>query len=182
MRASERVDRDEVFLEVTRSICPVCKRVLDAEVNARDDQVFLRKRCPEHGAFEARIYGDATMYVEAMRFNKPGTIPLQTQTEVREGSPRLRPMPRSQTTRLPRRDRGELGVQPGLPDLLRGLRPPARRLHAHRRAGRAGARRLRPRRGRAGGRDVLRRRTVDPPADPQTARARTFPSRSGTWC
>ena len=61
MRASERVDRDEVFLEVTRSICPVCKRVLDAEVNARDDQVFLRKRCPEHGSFEARVYGDGPM-------------------------------------------------------------------------------------------------------------------------
>jgi uncharacterized radical SAM superfamily Fe-S cluster-containing enzyme len=87
VRASERVDRDEVFLEVTRSVCPVCRRVLDAEVNARDDQVFLRKRCPEHGPFEARVYGDATMYVEAMRFNKPGTIPLETQTEVREGCP-----------------------------------------------------------------------------------------------
>ncbi len=85
--ANERVDRDEVFLEVTRSVCPVCKRVLDAEVNARDDQVFLRKRCPEHGAFEARVYGDAAMYVEAMRFNKPGTIPLETQTEVRDGCP-----------------------------------------------------------------------------------------------
>ncbi len=87
MRTSERVDRDEVFLEVTRSICPVCKRVLDAEVNARDDQVFLRKRCPEHGSFEARVYGDATMYVDAMRFNKPGTIPLETQTEVHDGCP-----------------------------------------------------------------------------------------------
>ncbi|HEX6230332.1 MAG TPA: radical SAM protein [Actinomycetota bacterium] len=87
MRASERVDRDEVFLEITRSVCPVCKRVLDAEVNARDDQVFLRKQCPDHGSFEARVYGDATMYVEAMRFNKPGTIPLETQTEVRDGCP-----------------------------------------------------------------------------------------------
>jgi 7,8-dihydro-6-hydroxymethylpterin dimethyltransferase len=87
VRTRERTDRDEVFLEITRSVCPVCKRVLDAEVNARDDQVFLRKRCPEHGSFEARVYGDATMYVEAMRFNKPGTIPLETQTEVREGCP-----------------------------------------------------------------------------------------------
>ena len=87
MRQDGRVDRDEVFLEVTRSICPVCRQVLDAEVNARDDQIFLRKRCPEHGAFEARVYGDATMYVEAMRFNKPGTIPLETQTEVRDGCP-----------------------------------------------------------------------------------------------
>jgi uncharacterized radical SAM superfamily Fe-S cluster-containing enzyme len=87
VRQSGKMDRDEVFLEVTRSICPVCKRVLDAEVNARDGQVFLRKRCPEHGVFEARVYGDATMYVEAMRFNKPGTIPLETQTEIREGCP-----------------------------------------------------------------------------------------------
>ena len=87
MGLNGRVDRDEVFLEVTRSVCPVCKRVLDAEVNARDDQVFLRKRCPEHGDFEARVYGDATMYVEAMPFNKPGTFPLETQTEVRDGCP-----------------------------------------------------------------------------------------------
>ena len=65
----------------------MCRRVLDAEVNARDDQVFLRKRCPEHGSFEVRVYGDATMYVEAMRFNKPGTVPLETQTEVRDGCP-----------------------------------------------------------------------------------------------
>ncbi len=33
--ARRKVDRDEVFLELTRSICPVCKRVIDAEVNIR---------------------------------------------------------------------------------------------------------------------------------------------------
>ena len=80
-------DRDEMFLELTRSICPVCKRTIDAEVNARDDQVFLRKRCPEHGEFEARVYGDAEMYVAAQRFNKPGSRPLTTQTEVKDGCP-----------------------------------------------------------------------------------------------
>ena len=83
-----RVDRDEVFVELTRSICPVCKVVVDGEVNIRDDQVFLRKRCPEHGEFEARVYGDAQMYMESMRFNKPGTLPLAFQTEVSEGCPK----------------------------------------------------------------------------------------------
>jgi hypothetical protein len=58
-------DRDEVFLELTRSICPVCKRTVDAEANARDNQVFLRKRCPEHVEFEARVYGNAEMYVDS---------------------------------------------------------------------------------------------------------------------
>ena len=32
MRSSLRVERDEVFVEYTKSICPVCKVVVDAEV------------------------------------------------------------------------------------------------------------------------------------------------------
>ncbi len=82
-----RVDRDEVFLEYTKSICPVCKAVIDAEVNVRDNKVFIRKRCRDHGSFEALLYSDAEMYLDIQRFNKPGTLPLQTQTEVRDGCP-----------------------------------------------------------------------------------------------
>lgn len=80
-------DRDEVFVEYTKSICPVCKVVVDGQVNLRDDKVYLRKRCPEHGQFEALVYGDARMYLDSARFNKPGTIPLTFQTEVRDGCP-----------------------------------------------------------------------------------------------
>jgi hypothetical protein len=87
MKYVARTDRDEVFLEVTRSICPICKRVVDAEVNLRDDKVYLRKRCPEHGTSEALVYGDAAMYMDSLRFNKPGTYPLETQTEVVDGCP-----------------------------------------------------------------------------------------------
>lgn len=80
-------DRDEVFVEYTKSICPVCKVVVDAQVNLRDDKVYLRKRCREHGQFEALVYGDAQAYVASARFNKPGTIPLAFQTEVKDGCP-----------------------------------------------------------------------------------------------
>lgn len=83
----EKVDRDEVFLEFTRSICPVCKRVIDAEVNVRDNRVILRKRCAEHGLFEALVYSDADLYMAQQRYNKPGTMPLELQTEVKEGCP-----------------------------------------------------------------------------------------------
>jgi uncharacterized radical SAM superfamily Fe-S cluster-containing enzyme len=82
-----RVDRDEVFLEQTKSVCPVCKAVVDAEVNARDNKVFLRKRCRDHGSFEALVFGDAEMYLDYQRFNKPGTLPLAFQTEIRDGCP-----------------------------------------------------------------------------------------------
>jgi 7,8-dihydro-6-hydroxymethylpterin dimethyltransferase len=86
MAAGKR-DRDEVFVEYTKSICPVCKVVVDAQVNIRDDKVFLRKRCRDHGEFEALVYGDAHAYLASARFNKPGTIPLTFQTEVRDGCP-----------------------------------------------------------------------------------------------
>ena len=84
---AERVDREEVFLELTRSICPLCRRVIDAEVSAREGRVILRKRCPVHGEFEALVYSDADAYVAQQRFNKPGTIPSALQTEIQDGCP-----------------------------------------------------------------------------------------------
>lgn len=68
-RADGKRDRDEMFVEYTKSICPVCKVVVDAQVNIRHDKVYLRKRCREHGSFEALVYGDAQMYLESARFN-----------------------------------------------------------------------------------------------------------------
>jgi 7,8-dihydro-6-hydroxymethylpterin dimethyltransferase len=87
MTSNGKQDRDEVFLEYTKSICPVCKVVVDGQVNIRAGKVYLRKRCAQHGWFEALVYGDAAAYVASSRFNKPGTIPLMFQTEVVAGCP-----------------------------------------------------------------------------------------------
>src|SRR5499427_3467036 len=87
MTSNGKRDRDEVFVEYTKSICPVCKVVVDAQVNIRGGKVYLRKRCREHGWFEALVYGDAQAYVASARFNKPGSIPLAFQTEVVDGCP-----------------------------------------------------------------------------------------------
>ena len=74
---ASKKDADYVFYELTRSICPVCRRVIDAHVVIRDNKVYMRKRCPDHGPFEALVYGDADVYTTSSRFNKPGTIPLE---------------------------------------------------------------------------------------------------------
>jgi len=80
-------DADYVFYELTRSICPECRRIIDAYVILRDNKVYMRKRCPEHGQFEALVYGDATAYTSAAKFNKPGTIPLEFSTSIVHGCP-----------------------------------------------------------------------------------------------
>ncbi|HZA23994.1 MAG TPA: radical SAM protein [Dehalococcoidia bacterium] len=85
--AATRQDSDFIFHELTRSICPECKRVIDAQIILRHNQVFMRKRCPQHGWFEGLISSDAQMYVGSSAFNKPGTMTLQFSTEVKEGCP-----------------------------------------------------------------------------------------------
>jgi len=85
--SSRRRDADAVFHELTRSVCPECLRGVDAQVLLRENRVFLRKRCPDHGWFEALISSDAEAYVASARFNKPGSIPLGWSTEVRDGCP-----------------------------------------------------------------------------------------------
>lgn len=80
-------DVDYVFYELTRSICPECRRVIDAKVLLRDNKVYMRKRCPEHGEFEALVYGDASLYTASARFNKPGTIPLAFHSSIQHGCP-----------------------------------------------------------------------------------------------
>lgn len=80
-------DADYVFYELTRTICPVCRRVVDGHILIRAGKVYLRRRCPEHGPFEALVYGDAELYTNSSRFNKPGTIPVEFHSAVSRGCP-----------------------------------------------------------------------------------------------
>jgi len=80
-------DRPEIFLELTRSLCPACRKVIDADVLVRDNKVFMHKYCPEHGWFDALVSSDVEHYRAGQQFNKPGTIPLSFTTEVEKGCP-----------------------------------------------------------------------------------------------
>jgi hypothetical protein len=80
-------DADYVFLELTRSICPQCRRVIDAKILLRENKVYMAKRCPQCGPFLMLVYGDAELYVNFPKYNKPGTIPLAFGSEIRDGCP-----------------------------------------------------------------------------------------------
>ncbi|MCX5700536.1 MAG: radical SAM protein [Candidatus Omnitrophica bacterium] len=80
-------EKDYIFLELTRSICPVCKKTLDAQIRVRNDKVYMFKRCFEHGEFEALISSDINMYTHSLAFNKPGQSPLEYGSVIKLGCP-----------------------------------------------------------------------------------------------
>ena len=56
----------------TKSICPECEKVIPAEIDKREDGVFLVKECEKHGKFEEKFWGDADSYDRYMRYSAEG--------------------------------------------------------------------------------------------------------------
>jgi uncharacterized radical SAM superfamily Fe-S cluster-containing enzyme len=50
------------MLGATESVCPVCLQRIAADRIAEDDAVYLRKTCPEHGAFKTVIWRGVASY------------------------------------------------------------------------------------------------------------------------
>jgi uncharacterized radical SAM superfamily Fe-S cluster-containing enzyme len=46
----------------TRSICPVCHRVIDADVYEANGAVWMEKQCAEHGTFKDLVWTDYDLY------------------------------------------------------------------------------------------------------------------------
>jgi len=46
----------------TKSPCPVCKKILEADIIEENGSMFLQKKCPKHGDFEVKIAKYAWYY------------------------------------------------------------------------------------------------------------------------
>ncbi len=76
----------EILLSQTESICPECFARIPAQRVADGDRVVLRKRCPEHGAFEAVIWRGEPSHASWGR-PKPPAYPTDPLTRVEQGCP-----------------------------------------------------------------------------------------------
>jgi uncharacterized radical SAM superfamily Fe-S cluster-containing enzyme len=47
-----------VLLQETASLCPYCLRRIPARIEEINGQIYMRKKCPEHGAFQVIIWRD----------------------------------------------------------------------------------------------------------------------------
>jgi tetraether lipid synthase len=83
----ERV-RPYMFYDVAITVCSVCFRKLEGKIVFENDNVFLLKRCPEHGAERVLIADDVDYYRRCREvFIKRPEMPLVYNTPVKWGCP-----------------------------------------------------------------------------------------------
>jgi len=68
------------------SLCPECKKRIEAEKIIKDNKVFIHKTCEEHGFFECLLEDNAEYYEKRYDYDKPGTK-SKTQTVVKKSCP-----------------------------------------------------------------------------------------------
>lgn len=78
--------RDYTYRGTTRSLCPDCRRVVDAKIIVREGRVWFRKLCPEHGEFEDFVCSDVA-YFDRHEFDQPARLPNKYGIEPDRGCP-----------------------------------------------------------------------------------------------
>ena len=56
----------------TQSLCPVCLKILDADIVERDDQIYIERTCPEHGFISNLYWSDAELYKRFAQYHSEG--------------------------------------------------------------------------------------------------------------
>jgi uncharacterized radical SAM superfamily Fe-S cluster-containing enzyme len=74
-----------MLLKKTKSLCPTCMSVLEADIIDEDGRVWMIRTCPEHGSFKDLYWSDADMY---RRYDR--STPRERVLKTRRSS--LRPM------------------------------------------------------------------------------------------
>ena len=60
------------LVKKTKSLCPVCGKLLDAEITEKDGAIWICRTCPEHGYAETLYWSDAAMYRRFDTYDRVG--------------------------------------------------------------------------------------------------------------
>jgi 7,8-dihydro-6-hydroxymethylpterin dimethyltransferase len=81
------MERPYTYYDFTLSLCSQCLRRVDAKIVFEDDNVYMLKRCPEHGPEKALIATDATYYRNTRNYVKRSEMPQRFNTSTHYGCP-----------------------------------------------------------------------------------------------
>jgi len=81
------MERPYIYYDFTLSLCSACLRRVDAKIIFEDEQVFMLKRCPEHGAEKTLIATDIEYYRSTRNYVKRSEMPKKFNTRTHYGCP-----------------------------------------------------------------------------------------------
>ena len=76
-----------LVIKQTKSLCPECLQVLEANIFEEDNKVFIEKTCPDHGKFTELYWSDYEQYQRAEKLRAEGTGLANPRTETKLGCP-----------------------------------------------------------------------------------------------
>jgi uncharacterized radical SAM superfamily Fe-S cluster-containing enzyme len=79
--------RKYTYYDFTLSLCPECLTRIDAKIVFEDGNVYMLKRCPEHGSSKVLIADDIEYYKNIRNYNKPSETPYKFNTKTDFGCP-----------------------------------------------------------------------------------------------
>lgn len=79
--------RKYTYYDFTLSLCPECLKRIDAKIVFEDNNVYMLKRCPEHGNSKVLIADDIEYYKNIRNYNKPSETPYKFNTKTHYGCP-----------------------------------------------------------------------------------------------
>lgn len=81
------MERPYIYYDFTLSLCSTCLRRVDAKIIFEDQNVFMLKRCPEHGPEKVLIATDAEYYRTTRNYAKRSEMPRRFNTQTHFGCP-----------------------------------------------------------------------------------------------
>lgn len=79
--------RKYTYYDFTLSLCPECLKRIDTKIIFENDNVYMLKRCREHGTSKVLIADDIAYYKNIRNYNKPSDIPYKFNTKTDYGCP-----------------------------------------------------------------------------------------------
>ena len=71
-----------MVIKKTKSMCPECLKILDAELYEDQGKIMISKECEEHGLFENTYWSSSEIYKEAADYGQEGEGISNPQTKV----------------------------------------------------------------------------------------------------
>lgn len=79
--------RKYTYYDFTLSLCPECLKRVDAKIVFENNNVYMLKRCSEHGNSKVLIADDVEYYKNIRNYNKPSETPYKFNTKTHYGCP-----------------------------------------------------------------------------------------------